>query len=192
MDKIILIGAGGHAESCIDVIEQEGKYKIEGLLDTKDKIGKEILGYKIIDCDENLSKYISDKTYFLISIAGSRATSLREKIYNKLLSANAKMATVISPLAYVSKHASVDEGTIIMHQALVNANSKIGKNCIINSKALVEHDVKIGFNCHISTGAVLNGEVEVNDNSFVGSNSTVVQCVKLPQNSFVKAGSLTK
>ncbi len=28
----ILIGAGGHAQSCIDVIESEGKFKIIGLL----------------------------------------------------------------------------------------------------------------------------------------------------------------
>ena len=31
--KIILIGAGGHAVSSIDVIEKENKYKISGLVD---------------------------------------------------------------------------------------------------------------------------------------------------------------
>ena len=30
--EIIIIGAGGHAKSCIDVIEQEGKYDIVGLI----------------------------------------------------------------------------------------------------------------------------------------------------------------
>ncbi len=36
MDKIILVGAGGHARSCIDVIELTGFYKIAGLVE-KDK-----------------------------------------------------------------------------------------------------------------------------------------------------------
>ncbi len=31
-EKIILIGAGGHAESCIDVIEQEDRFEIAGLI----------------------------------------------------------------------------------------------------------------------------------------------------------------
>lgn len=33
MKKIILIGAGGHAKSCIDVIELEKKYKVIGMID---------------------------------------------------------------------------------------------------------------------------------------------------------------
>ena len=33
--KIILVGSGGHAEACIDVIESEKKFKILGLVDIK-------------------------------------------------------------------------------------------------------------------------------------------------------------
>ena len=33
MDKIILIGGGGHCKSVIDVIEQEGKFQIAGIID---------------------------------------------------------------------------------------------------------------------------------------------------------------
>ena len=37
MKKIILIGAGGHCVSCIDVIEMQRKFKIVGLIDKKKK-----------------------------------------------------------------------------------------------------------------------------------------------------------
>ena len=37
--KIILIGAGGHAESCIDVIKKNKKYQIVGLIGTKSEVG---------------------------------------------------------------------------------------------------------------------------------------------------------
>ena len=37
MKKIILIGAGGHCVSCIDVIEMQRKFKIVGLIDNKKK-----------------------------------------------------------------------------------------------------------------------------------------------------------
>ncbi len=30
--KLILVGAGGHCRSCIDVIEQENKFEIIGML----------------------------------------------------------------------------------------------------------------------------------------------------------------
>ena len=35
MKKIILIGAGGHCMSCVDVIELQHKFKIVGLIDNK-------------------------------------------------------------------------------------------------------------------------------------------------------------
>ena len=35
MKDIILIGAGGHCESCIEIIEKEKKFKILGLVDNK-------------------------------------------------------------------------------------------------------------------------------------------------------------
>ena len=35
--NIILVGAGGHAKVCIDVIEREKKFQILGLIDNKKK-----------------------------------------------------------------------------------------------------------------------------------------------------------
>ena len=35
-EKIVLIGGGGHCHSVIDVIEQENKYEIIGIIDTKE------------------------------------------------------------------------------------------------------------------------------------------------------------
>jgi len=37
MKKLILIGAGGHCKSCIDVIENENKFKIVAIIDKKKK-----------------------------------------------------------------------------------------------------------------------------------------------------------
>ena len=51
MDNLILIGAGGHAKACIDIIEQNKTYKIAGIInnDTSSQVIK--LGYKIIGTD---------------------------------------------------------------------------------------------------------------------------------------------
>jgi FlaA1/EpsC-like NDP-sugar epimerase len=46
MRNIILVGAGGHCKSCIDVIEKENQFKIVGLVDNKKKTGK-FLKYRI-------------------------------------------------------------------------------------------------------------------------------------------------
>ncbi|HIE16406.1 MAG TPA: hypothetical protein EYP69_05735, partial [Bacteroidales bacterium] len=52
--KIILIGGSGHCKACIDVIEAENKFQIEGILDLPIKYGSKILGYKVIGNDDNI------------------------------------------------------------------------------------------------------------------------------------------
>lgn len=192
MKEIILIGGGGHCKSCIDVIEQENKYKIAGIIDKKEVLGKEVLGYKVIACDEDLPELFKKYQYALITIGQLHNSSIRKKIYETLKDIGFILPTIVSPKAYISKHSNVKEATIVMHDVVINSNSYIGKNCIINTKSLIEHDVTIKDNCHISTASVVNGHCIINENSFIGSNSTVVNNIEIEKNSFIKAGSLVK
>jgi len=191
--EIILVGGGGHCKSVIDVIEQEGKFKIAGIIE-KDRslIGNKVLNYEVIGCDDDLKELRKKYDYALVTIGQIKNSTPRIKIFEKLKKLEFQLPVIISPLAYVSKYASLEEGTIVMHYALVNANAKVGKNCIINTKAIIEHDVIIGNNCHISTAAVINGGVEIGDNVFFGSNAVCKEYIKIKEDSFIKAGSLVK
>ena len=189
-EKIILVGGGGHCYSVIDVIEQENKYEIIGIVDIKENIGKKVLDYEIIACDDDLEELLKICKKAVITIGHIKTNELRKKLFEKAKNIGFDFPNIISPLAYVSKHSFIDEGTVIMHHALVNANTKIGKNCIINTKALIEHDCIVEDNCHISTASIINGGVIVKNDSFVGSNSTSKQSIEI--SGFVKAGSLAK
>ncbi len=190
-NKIILIGGGGHCRSCIDVIENHGKFKIAGIVEQpgKDNL-KSVLGYQIIGNDNEFADLRKQYEFALITMGQIGSSNNRHKIFNQLKISGFKLPIIVSPLAHVSKHSRVGEGTIIMHQAIVNANVNIGKNCILNTRCLIEHDAKIGSHSHISTAAVVNGDVRVGSGSFVGSNATIAHGVTLPENYFFKAGSL--
>lgn len=190
MKEIILVGGGGHCKSVIDVIEQEAKYKIAGIIDKIELIGNNVLGYTIIGCDDNLSTLRERFSHAIITVGHVKSNALRVKLFNLLKELDFTMPSIVSPLAYVSKHAYIDEGTVVMHHALVNSDAKIGKNCIINSKALIEHDAIIEDNCHISTASVINGGVRVKENTFYGSNTTSREYIEV--SGFIKAGSIVK
>lgn len=192
MSSILLIGAGGHCKSCIDVIEQIGKWHVAGIIDRKDSDVKEVLGYPVIGCDDDLSELRKGYNYAFVTVGHIRSVNLRIKLFNQLKMLGFKQPTLVSPLAYVSKHAKIGEGTITMHHAVINASAKVGDNCIINSQALVEHDAIIENHCHISTSATINGGVCVGEQSFVGSHATTKQAISIPSNSFIKAGAIVK
>lgn len=192
MKEIILIGGGGHCKSVIDVIEQEGKFKIIGIVDRSELLGVKVLGYPVIGNDSDLADLSKKYRYALVTVGQIKSSSLRERLFKLAVKVGLTMPNIISPRAYVSKHALIGQGTVIMHDALVNTNAKIGENCIINSKALIEHDAIIEDFCHIATNAVINGAAIVRQGSFLGSGVVTKQGVKVEKNSFIKAGSLVK
>ena len=191
-EDLVLIGGGGHCKSCIDVIEQDGKFNIAGIIDLPENIGKDVLGYKIFACDDELAQLKKHYQNFLITTGHIYSNTLRVEMYNQLKNLGAILPVVISPKAYVSKHTTIGEGTIIMHGAQINCVSQIGNNCIINSKALIEHDAVIGNHSHISTGAIVNGGTIIGEGCFLGSNSVTKQYITVPDHTFVKANSLVK
>jgi sugar O-acyltransferase (sialic acid O-acetyltransferase NeuD family) len=189
-DSIILIGGGGHCRACIDVIEQEGRFTIAGIVDVPEKKQYNVLGYPVIGSDADLAKLIETFPNVLITLGHIKSPNRRMKLFNDLMQMGARLPVIQSPLSYISPHAHVAEGTIVMHHALINAGATVGRNCIINSKALVEHDAVIGDHCHISTGAIVNGGVTIGNGSFFGSGAVSKESTSIPANSFIKANSL--
>ncbi len=187
--ELILVGGGGHCKACIDVIEAEGRFKIIGIVDVKSRVGEKVLGYKIIASDEDLENLAKEYPYFLITIGQIKSAQKRIEKFSALQKTKAKLPTILSPYARLSKHASVDEGTIIMHHAVVNSNARIGKNVIINTGAIIEHDAVVEDHCHISTGAVVNGESLIGQETFVGSLSVISNNIAVSSKVVVGAGS---
>lgn len=192
MKQLLLIGAGGHCKACIDVIEQIGEWQIAGIIDRKESGVEEVLGYPVIGVDENLAELRKQYDYAFVTVGQIRSADLKIKLFNHLKALGFKQPGLVSPLAYVSKRATIGEGTIVMHYAMVNASAKVGDNCIINSKGLIEHDVVVENHCHVSTGATINGDVMVGEQSFIGSHATTKQSITIPPKSFIKAGTVVK
>jgi sugar O-acyltransferase (sialic acid O-acetyltransferase NeuD family) len=196
MDKkteIILLGAGGHCRSCIDVIEAEGRFSIAGIVDRVEAgAPASVLGYPVIGTDDDLPELRKQYAFALVTVGQTRSSTVRRRLFDVLQALGFELPTVVSPHAYVSSHAQVGAGTIVMHHALVNAGASVGENCIINTKALIEHDAQIAEDCHISTGAILNGGVNVGAGTFFGSNAVSVQEISIPAGSFIRAGHLER
>lgn len=188
-DNILLVGAGGHALACIDVIESEARFNIQGLLGSTSEIGERRLGYPVLGVDADLRRLYKPGSYGLVCVGQIKLVDNRKRLFANLRESGYSLPTIISKSAWVSPHASIGMGSIIMHGAVVNAGADIGENCIINNQSLIEHGVKIGSHCHISTGALVNGGVEIGEGSFIGSGSQLREGIKIGQNCIVGLGS---
>jgi sugar O-acyltransferase (sialic acid O-acetyltransferase NeuD family) len=186
---VLLIGAGGHARACIDVIEREGKFAIAGLVGLVDEVGSRVLGYPVLGSDVELPELLRVHRNALVTVGQIKSPDLRIRLFELVTRNGGSSPIIVSPRAYVSSHARIGAGSIVMHGAVVNASATVGRNCIINSQALVEHDVVIEDHCHVATAAVINSGVRIGAGTFVGSNSCVRQSVTIGERCVVGMGT---
>jgi sugar O-acyltransferase (sialic acid O-acetyltransferase NeuD family) len=185
---MIVIGAGGHARACIDVIEQHGQFQIAGLVGMADEMHTRHLGYNVIATDNELRALANEYQYAFIAVGQIQSPEHRIRLYQQAVQFGFQLPVLIAPTAHVSQHASIGPGTIVMHGAIVNAGAKVGANCIINTRALLEHDVVVEDHCHISTGTILNGGVHIGTGSFIGSGCVIKEGVTLGMRCIVGMG----
>ncbi len=186
--KILIIGAGGHARSCLEIILLEKKLEVIGFTDNKFR--KKLNNLKVLGSDRDIHKLRKKSDNIFIGLGGIKDIALRWLIYKRAKNLKFNFPIIKSPNSYISPLSKIDEGSIVMNQAIINTNVKIGKNTIINNKALIEHDVTIGNNSHIATGAIINGGVKIGDNTFIGSGAVIKENVKIKSNSIIGMGSI--
>ena len=76
MKKIVLIGAGGHAKSCVDIIESSKQYKIQYLFEKK--LGNQLSKYQKI----NYNQFRWWRMYQPKNKPLHHLTPLRDRIFN--------------------------------------------------------------------------------------------------------------
>lgn len=191
MEKVVLIGAGGHCKVVIDIIKSCSEFEIVGITDPLKNNEDYFLDVPIIGDDECLEDiYNSGIRYAFISLGSLDNIIYRDKLFYKLRDIGFKLPTLIHKSAIVSPYAKLQEGTCVMPGVIINSGAYIGENCIINSGAIIEHNCIIGRNTHISPGACIAGDTKIGDSCHIGINSTIIQGINIGNNVTIGGGSV--
>ena len=188
MEKIVIVGFGGHAKSLADSILSDGTYEIAGYTDSQEKA---VPGLPYLGTDDALrSIFDSGVRNAAVGVGFIGKSDARDKLYDRLKNIGCALPVMIDPSAIIARDVQIDEGSFIGKRAVVNAGARIGKMCIINTGSVIEHEDKIGAFTHIALGAALCGNVSVGDHCMIGANSTVIQGIQVGNFSTVGAGAV--
>jgi len=190
LSPLLVVGGGGHSHACIDVIETQGLFTIQGIVERSLEGSQSVMGYPVIGVDTDLESLLKLTPAALVAVGQIRSANPRMAIFELLVNLGAELPVIISPLSYVSAHASIGKGSIVMHGAVINALAHVGSNAIVNSLALIEHDVVVGDHCHISTGARVNGGTHIGSGTFIGSGAVIREGIRIGSNCVIGAGAV--
>lgn len=185
--NIVIIGAGGQAKETIDLIEQNVKGKIIGIIDKK-PFEDSILNYKYLGSDEDLNKIIKTKkiTHFFVAIGDIKT---RSRIYS-LVKKKLIPLRIISKKTYISKSAKIGDHVIIYPGVTINADVVIGDNVYINSNAAIGHETKIGDHININPGASIGGKVIIDDMATVGIGASIKENLHITKGTTIGGGAM--
>ncbi len=190
MEKIVILGNGGHAKSLTDMIEREKRYKIVGYVVNENDAETGAEKYPRLGGDAQLGQiFQSGITNAAVGVGYMGNSDLREKLWKTLKEIGFFLPVICDPSAILAEDVRIGEGSFIGKGSIVNANASIGKMCIINTGAIIEHDCEIEDFAHISVGSVLCGNVKVGNASFVGANATVIQGISIGRKCMIGAGT---
>jgi len=181
MNRLIIVGAGGHGRVIADNALKNG-YKDIFFVD--DKSTGECIGFPIIGTTDNLEDFNDGKTDFIIGIGNNE---IRKNISEKY---NVNWVTIIHPSAIIGIDVSIGKGTVVMASAVINTSTSVGCHSIINTNAVVEHDNFIGSYTHISPAAALGGTVCIGEQVHIGIGAAISNNIKVCSNCVVGAGAV--
>jgi sugar O-acyltransferase (sialic acid O-acetyltransferase NeuD family) len=190
-ERVLVIGAGGHARSVLDVIRSEGRYHVVGLIDSMQPKGTPALGSQVLGQELDLPALCREHgTTLGIAAIGDnwqrRATMERLRA----LVPSFVFVSSIHPAATVAGDVTIGPGTVIMAGAVVVSGSRIGKGCIINTLASLDHDGAMVDYSSLAPGAVTGGRVHLGTCAAVGLGAKVVHNLRIGAHAVVGAGAL--
>lgn len=181
MNRLLIIGAGGHGKVVADIAAHCG-YKDIAFLDDDTSL-KSCWNYPVVGVSSDGEKYI-DADFFVA--IGNPET--REMVQGKLTGLN--IISLVHPDAVIAPDVVIGRGTAVMAGAVVNPGSSIGEGCIINTGATVDHDNKIENFVHVSVGCHLAGAVTVGKATWIGAGAVVSNNVNICGGCTIGAGAV--
>ena len=181
MNRLIIIGAGGHGKVIADAALKNGYANICCI---DDHATGDVMGFPIIGTSADIERLNDGITDFINAIGNN---AVRKAIAEKY---NVNWVSIVHPSAQIAFNAEIGKGTVVMANAVINVCATVGEHCIINTCAVIEHDNVIENYVHISPNAALGGTVRIGSLTHVGIGATVKNNTDICSDCIIGAGAV--
>ena len=183
---IVVIGAGGHAKVCIELLRAMGE-QVDFCVGSPGS-APSCVGVTVLYGDEHLARLFADGyRRIFIALGANRRRVTLARIATEL---GYELVNAVSPHAVVSPSARLGSGIAIMAGAVINAEVAIDDLAIINTGASIDHDCVIGAGAHIAPQSALAGNVHVGAASFLGVGCKVNPDMRIGDDVTIGSGAV--
>lgn len=183
-----MIGAGGHARVCLDVMVDNDEVAVVGAVSAEGVLS-EPLGVPLLGTDAQIRDLT--QSYAVATFCVSIGSNTIRQAFSELLTQSGRHVThIISRSAVVSRSVKLGHGVQIMPAAVITAAAVLGEGTIVNTNASVDHNCRVGRFVHVGPGAVIGGDAVIGNRAFIGLGARILPGVTIGADAIVGAGAV--
>lgn len=191
--RLIIFGIEDYSKIVYEYFTRDGIYEVAAFTVDRKYIKQPIVnlyGLPVVAFEEIESFYPPDKHEFHAAVVYGNLNRDRANIIARAKEKGYKLASYISPCAFVAPTAKIGKHCFIFENNVIQDFTEIGDNCILWSGNHIGHESKIEDNGFISSHVVVSGHCTIGNNCFLGVNSTLANGTNVGKESWVSHGSV--
>lgn len=155
--RLLIVGAGTYAAVAAEIAASMGCFEKISFVDDERKATAS--GVAVVGTTQDIGKLADEYDSIVVALGDPHVRlALLEKIKSDT---PYRIASLISPLAYVSPSAHITEGCVIEPMAVIHTGCLLKRGCIISAGAVVNHESICSEGVHVDCNATVAGYTTV-------------------------------
>lgn len=190
--RVVIVGAGGHAREVLEILwarraAGDALEPIGFLDDAHAGAAGTLNGLPVLGGLEWLEGADGEGVSAVCAVG---TPAVCERLAGRVRALGIRVASAVSPDAWIASTAVLGEGVLVFPGVVVNANADVGDHVTLNVASSVSHDARVGRFASVGPGARIAGNAVVGDRCFVGMGASVIHGVHVGEGSVIGAGAV--
>jgi sugar O-acyltransferase (sialic acid O-acetyltransferase NeuD family) len=187
--RLILVGDTGFAEIAREYFDADTDYhvvsfSVEAAFLKRDSLN----GLPVVPFENVQQRFAPEGHDVFVAATYTQLNRLRTRLAADARAKGYRLASYVSPRAFVWRNARIGEHCFIFEDNTVQPFVSIGQNVVLWSGNHVGHHSVIRDNCFVSSHAVISGFCEIGENSFLGVNCTIANNITIGRDNWIGPG----
>lgn len=184
--NLIIVGDSAFSQIAYEYFQYDSEYDVIAFSVERDYLSKdEMFGLPVVSFEELQNFYNPSTHEVFVATTYTKLNRLRTRLASEVKAMGYRLASYISPHAFVWKNVQIGEHCFIFENNTLQPFVKICNNVILWSGNHIGHHSIIRNNCFISSHVVISGYCDIGENCFIGVNATLSNNVILSKDNWI-------
>ena len=189
--KLVIVGDSSFAAVACEMFDAAGDYEVAAFAVHRAYLKQDALLDRPVHALEEIDQLCPPaEADAFVALTYRELNRARARLCAEMKAKGYRLATYISPHAFVWRNVTLGENCFIFENNVVQPFVKIGDNVILWSGNHIGHHSSIEDNVFLASHVVISGHVTVGRNTFIGVNATVADTVNIGVDNWIGPNAL--